>query len=574
MKQNTKSKKTKSIIVILYGVMLSVLIAIFGILMVNNSYQKELAYECLIDKTELYNELLIRETQNISRDIRMIRLNHLELMREFPKEASAKDGEYYDLWNELKEINHTEEKRYDSQYSFFEYGYDADVLLIKNTLYFTDSRCPEYLEEMVEKLRANCLEDKKSVVWDYVRDGETDYLFGSVQAENQVVGCLVKMNDLLGDFQIENMGYEGFLVFEKDGAFYSSTETMQRTEIQNLLPKLNDSISERTKDHAWYTYDLSGIGNIKIITLLSNGVLERVNVFQWILSISFAVIVGIVIYMIVYLYKGILNPMRQFVTQLKNPEMDVYLNEKDGMGSMELIYASDTFKKMYRELQSLRIDLYEKELSEKTVMLEYAQEQMKPHFFLNCMSVVQSMAELHHEKEIVDILERLSKYMRYVLKDSFEVRSIEDELEHLNEYMKIQALCKPGLFTYEAVVDEELKQCKILPLILQTIVENSVKHGLKPDRCIEISIYITSMEIDQKKYLYIVISDTGNGFPKEILNKIKQEEPIVYDGCEHLGIKNTMKRVKMRYGEKASVTLSNMKENYGAVVEIILPYEA
>ncbi len=568
-----KSKETKSIIVILYVTMLVVLITVYCVLLTANNYNSKLAYDCLIDKTELYNELLDRETMNISRDLKMIRLGSINLIKSIPVQATARDGKYYRLWKELAELNNNENARYNYKYSFFEYGYHADVLVIKEAVYFEDTARPEHIYKMIEKLRCNCEQNRENVVWDYVRDGKTDYLFGSIQTEGKVVGCLLKLDDLIGDFQVENLGYEGFLFLEKDGELYSSAATWERKELQPILLKLKENASGYTKKYAWYTYNLKERGDVKIVTLLSNGILERVSVFQSVLTAAFGVIVVIVVYMIWYLYKKVLSPMRKFVIQLQNPEEDLYLNEKNGTGPIELNYASNKFKQIYRELQMLRIDLYEKELSEKTTLLEYAQEQMKPHFFLNCMSMVQSLAELHHEEDIVHMLDVLSKYMRYVLKDSFEMRRLQDELEHLNDYMEIQALLKPGMLRYEVVVDDELQDYNIMPLVLQTLVENSVKHGLKADVCVEISLYITTTEFKDNKYLYIIISDTGNGFPQDILDKIKNDEPIIYDGCEHIGIKNTIQRIKMKYGDKATVTFSNMRENYGAVVEITLPLE-
>lgn len=573
MKRKSKKKGTKSIIVLLYAIMLVVLVSIFGILLINNKYTKELAYECLTDKTELYTKFIEREIVSINQELQMIRMNNQETLKKIPFKASAKDGEYYPLWNELMKINHNKEAMYDYKGSFLEYGYNADVLILKDGLYFSDTSRTDYVNKIVKQLRFNCENSIETIVWNYISDGETDYLLGSVQTEGKAVGCILKIDDLIGDFEVTSLGYEGFLIFEKKGIFYSSTSAKKRKEIKEILPEIKESESEHTDKYAWYTYYLNGVGNIKIVTLLSNGILDVVNILQIFLSLAFILIVVIVIYMIWYLYKRVLNPMRKFVVQLQNPEIDTYLNEKNGEGPLELALASEKFKQVYRELQSLRIDLYEKELFEKNTMLEYAQEQMKPHFFLNCMSVVQSMAELHHEQDIVYILDVLSRYMRYVLKDTFEMRHIGDELKHLKDYMEIQALSKPGMFKYEAIVEDNLEDHEILPLVLQTIVENSVKHGLKVNECIEISVYVTSMDIEDNKYLYIVISDTGNGFPQDVLDKIKNEEPIIYNGCEHIGIRNTIKRIKMKYGDKATITFGNMRENYGAVVEITLPFE-
>ena len=107
--------------------------------------------------------------------------------------------------------------------------------------------------------------------------------------------------------------------------------------------------------------------------------------------------------------------------------------------------------------------------------------------------------------------------------------------------------------------------------LLQTLVENSVVHGVSLDRKSEISLYLTNETYEDGEYLYICISDTGNGFSKEALDAIENDTPIIYHGRHHVGISNIKRRLALMYGERASITCSNMDENYGAVVEVRLP---
>ena len=96
-------------------------------------------------------------------------------------------------------------------------------------------------------------------------------------------------------------------------------------------------------------------------------------------------------------------------------------------------------------------------------------------------------------------------------------------------------------------------------------------HGVSLDRKSEISLYLTNETYEDGEYLYICISDTGNGFSKEALDAIENDTPIIYHGRHHVGISNIKRRLALMYGERASITCSNMDENYGAVVEVRLP---
>lgn len=559
--------------------MLSIITAIsillcmtFAMLSFNNQSTKGLAYECLSDKAGLYIELLEKEIVNVSQTLKVMQIRDMDILGELPKEVMPQDTEYYAAWTKLKEYNFSKAASYSHKYTFYEYVYESDLLVLGEAVYFDFSVKPEILSCLTQGIQDICEEGSESVIWNFFTVEDRDYLYGCFQRGGKAVGCIASLDDLLEDIQITNLGYEGFLLFEGDGEFYADEKVRGKEGIEELLPELQRESGQKTERFMWETYTIRYLGNVRIVIALTGGVLERIEGVQ-ILSITiFVLLVLLVLLILWYLYNGVLWPMKKFVDRLKDPDEELYLNQKEDSGPLEIVYASEQFKKMYREIQSLRIDVYEKELAEKKTMLEYAQTQIRPHFFLNCMSVVQSMAELHHEDDIVHILDVLSEYMRYVLRDTFEMRCVREEIKHVCNYMDMQKLCKPDAFTFSAIVEDDVEECKILPLILQVFAENAVKHGLVIGRCIEVSIYITSMEIEGEKFLYIVISDTGNGFPQQILELIEADQPIIYDGCEHIGIRNTIKRIQMSYGEKADIKFSNMKQG-GAVVEITLPME-
>ena len=64
----------------------------------------------------------------------------------------------------------------------------------------------------------------------------------------------------------------------------------------------------------------------------------------------------------------------------------------------------------------------------------------------------------------------------------------------------------------------------------------------------EISLYLTNETYEDGEYLYICISDTGNGFSKEALDAIEHDTPIIYHGRHHVGISNIKRRLALMYG--------------------------
>src|SRR5699024_11426465 len=74
----------------------------------------------------------------------------------------------------------------------------------------------------------------------------------------------------------------------------------------------------------------------------------------------------------------------------------------------------------------------------------------------------------------------LSLYLRYSLNKGSEFCTVEQEMEHLNQYIYIQEIRFPNQFHILSDIPPEVKQHKILKLVLQPLVENSMIHGKKP----------------------------------------------------------------------------------------------
>lgn len=539
-------------------------------LMKNVREMRQLAYECMEDKASLYVEQLGKDIENLSMEFLVMRVRDNKDLIRLPDTITPQESSYYGLLEDIRDSNFSKRMLYEGKYDFYEYVASADFLILDTAMYFPSSRKTAEAETLAGKAKQLIEDDVEGIVWDFFEADGYDYLYGFLQQEGKAVGCIVKLDDLFQGMDITNLGYEGIPFFEKNGQIYAETGVQNRGELRSLMGKLEEN-SGMTDDYAWYTYKLKRVGDFRTLLVLSRGVLDQIFSIQSLLSVLFALLFVLTVWILVYFYKKILKPMRHFVDTLKNPEEETWLNEKEGNGILELEYASRQFHDMFHELQSLRIAVYEKELMEKKTELEYVQEQVRPHFFLNCLSIIQGMAELHREEDIVHITEVLSNYMSYVIQDTFEMRALKDELGHIQSYVDIQQIRRPGAFSYEVIMEEGTDRYKIPPLVLQTFVENSLSHALIPEGHIEVTLYLTVENIDGRECLYITLSDTGNGFPEDILRALEEDRPIIYNGREHIGIRNAIRRLNILYGDQASVRLCNMADHYGAVVEIVIP---
>ena len=211
------------------------------------------------------------------------------------------------------------------------------------------------------------------------------------------------------------------------------------------------------------------------------------------------------------------------------------------------------------------------QLEKQKTKIDYLQLQIRPHFYINCLNSIYSMAQLKHTEEIQQLALYVSGYMRSIFRKGTKPILMDEELQQIVNYVKIHNI----LYRYDCkchiCVDERVKQAMIPPLIMIVFVENCVKYTVGSKRKIEISIEGSFLDEEQKK-IQIRIADNGPGFPENVLEKFRKNEFGANDDRFQIGIRNTKDRLQLLYGAEASLMIGN-GENLGTEVIIIIPYQ-
>jgi LytS/YehU family sensor histidine kinase len=189
----------------------------------------------------------------------------------------------------------------------------------------------------------------------------------------------------------------------------------------------------------------------------------------------------------------------------------------------------------------------------KDAELRALRTQMQPHFLFNTLHSISSL--VHHDVLAADdMIADLSLMLRRSLDQSADsLVSLDDELEIVSAYLRIQQRRFGDRLTWDCKVPAEIRQAAIPSLLLQTLVENSVRHGLSNQAlpgCIEIRAALRGNDIS------IEVADNGVGFPT----------PLV----EGLGISNSRERLQHLFGEEAELTIAD-REPRGASVTMKFP---
>ena len=203
--------------------------------------------------------------------------------------------------------------------------------------------------------------------------------------------------------------------------------------------------------------------------------------------------------------------------------------------------------------------------------LQYLQLQIRPHFYLNCLKNINSLAAMHEDQKIQDLVIFLSDYFRYSFQDARSFVSLQEELEAVQSYAN---LCKllDNQVSLEFDLESDVLTGRCLPLSILTFLENSIKHGKNSKNIVHISAKMF-LNNEGDPYIAITVEDNGKGFSEEMLNYLNSADPtkLIYRK-DRIGIANVRYRLWYTYKENASLSFENNGSN--AVVKITFPFES
>ena len=193
-----------------------------------------------------------------------------------------------------------------------------------------------------------------------------------------------------------------------------------------------------------------------------------------------------------------------------------------------------------------RIKLLQKERQEAQSKL--IQAQIEPHFLFNTLANISSLAETN-VKKAKRMLQELGTYLRTTLIRTREGETIlKQEVELLEAYLAIVKIRMGNRLAYKIDIPESLNFVCLPPLLLQPLVENSIRHGLEPKREGEGRLAVTGKIADGKLILEVI--DNGVGMSD--------------DWVSGIGLNNVYQRIKMLYGRKGKLAI--MENSGGGVI--------
>lgn len=397
---------------------------------------------------------------------------------------------------------------------------------------------------------------------------------------------VIKISDNYLRTRIENSGYVIMASVDQAGCFYSS--------IRDLYGKPQGVNIDFEEDYFSYTGDenvegknhLTSVSTMHLyksdskiyITSLDLHAYENIKRILWtcVMILGVAVILpGILIHFFTDYFTGRVNTLREEMHKASTEDYDIIPIFR---GQDELSEAFADLQTMVQMIKEKDAKMYqaminEKELLNEQQVMEFKMlaSQINPHFLYNTLESIRMKAFTAGDREVATAIKLLGKSMRYVLENTGTVfTTLDKELDYIETYITIQKLRFGDRVNYSLQVQEklELGEYRILPLLLQPIVENAILHGLEDkEGSGQISVCVSADE----ENLHIIIRDNGKGMTEEELEQVRKklqaENPELKAS---IGLYNINERIKLCYGKEHGIRIESVLSK-GTDIFIDLP---
>ena len=476
--------------------------------------------------------------------------------------AEAKTTDWYVLLQRIK-TNFSNASPLYTVNGFFCYQVSTDTLLLSDK---TDNQAPLLFHIIHDIVQA---EEDPHPDWFLVDFEGYHYLFRIMNVNGCRLGAYVSTNSLLST--LNNEKSPGSLLYFSDGSLLlRSLDT--DVELDSSSLKWGRYPSYQIDDDFWMAISQNLEESSLSLTLLLN--FSEYSQYQseyymLALFVSLALF-GIWLILFTSLHHWVLHPVRTLtgaLEQLRNGDLEVRIPGKNQLTEFQAM--TDSFNSMVEEIDSLKIENYEKKLSRQKLEALYLKQQITPHFMINCLNTIYQLTENDHSDLARQMIQDLSNHLRYTLSSGQSV-SLAEELRLVQNYVDLSSIRYPDALKLVVSCEETLKNATVVPLLLLNFIENTIKYEVSPSLLLFMHIDIWEQEENNCSILHIRIWDTGRGFSDDILQKLLSIDSHIHSEEKHIGIINVVLRLRQLFPD-ATFSFSN-RPDAGAQIDICFPY--
>lgn len=226
----------------------------------------------------------------------------------------------------------------------------------------------------------------------------------------------------------------------------------------------------------------------------------------------------------------------------------------------------------FKEEQKTRQQLYDAMAAQRKAELMAYRSQINPHFLFNTMECIRSLAHNGATEQVETMISSMAQIFRYSLY-STTMSTLGQEIHHVENYFNVMNIRYCGRFKIKIIADEQARSFPILSMILQPIVENSLKYAFeeKNENCL-----VTILaKVWEDGSLIVKCCDNGCGLNgeelTELTERIYSKNSQTDSSSGSIGLQNINRRLCLTFGENFHMKILSQVGHY-TVVELHVPF--
>ena len=365
--------------------------------------------------------------------------------------------------------------------------------------------------------------------------------------------------------QIESLAettYTGYLLTDRSGglqgpSFYKSGDVGNAEAVSASYGGQEPYSAKDGKGHYFITtIPVNGwrlVGFIDRATFNSS-----LTPFIWLLFLICLVLGLLIVVLFIPSVNRVLSPLGELKTAMQNVSVngqDYYspVQTDDEIGEL-----SDVFNDMLDELRVRNELALEQQSREQLLTYNLMVSQINSHFFYNTLSVINSLSRQGRNEDVI----RANTALTTIFQDCLRSQSaavgdtVVQEKDIVECYWVIESLDPSNEARLCWDIPEELLERRIPKNIIQPLVENALFHGLDDVQTGRKSGWIRVSLREEDGLLCLTVSNNGAAIDADILAQLNEGAPLP-DGAPHIGLSNIRRRLRMIYGDDASLAITS-----------------
>lgn len=275
---------------------------------------------------------------------------------------------------------------------------------------------------------------------------------------------------------------------------------------------------------------------------------------------------AIVFLLALFLSNNLTRPVNKLVTAIKSMKIEDTGSQIGFHYHDEIGVIGNAIDDMSVKLHESSERLLKEQKAKREAELQSLMLQINPHFLYNTLSTAIWMIQLDKKKESIDVITALAELFKLGVNRGNEETSIENELKYVLNYLRIQSYRYRDEFSTTIVCPDELKECRMLKLLLQPLVENAIYHGRLQEGTpskIEITVRETGKDVE------LIVSNSPESLESKKINALNAAlaggDPEKILGA---GLKTVNERLRISYGKEYGIVFCSNNGSTCAVIRV------